>query len=50
VEAADITVTIDGDKVTLAGKVKAFYERNLVEAAAWHAPGVHKVVDKIVVG
>lgn len=49
-EAAHINVTINGDEVTLTGRVKAFYERNLIEAAAWHAPGVHKVIDKIEVG
>lgn len=49
-EAQHIEVTVNEGKVTLQGRVKAFYERNLVEAAAWRAPGVHKVVDKIEVG
>lgn len=49
-EAQHVTVTVTDDEVVLEGRVKAFYERNLVEAAAWHAPGVHKVVDKIRVG
>ncbi len=49
-EAQHIDVIVDDGKVILSGKVKAFYERNLVEAAAWRAPGVHKVVDKIEVG
>lgn len=49
-EAEHINVSVEGDVVTLSGNVKAFYERNLVEAAAWHAPGVHKVVDHIKVG
>ena len=49
-EAQHVTVTVTNDEVVLEGRVKAFYERNLVEAAAWHAPGVHKVVDKISVG
>ena len=49
-EAQHIDISIDDGKVTLSGRVKAFYERNLVEAAAWRAPGVHKVVDKIEVG
>lgn len=49
-EAQHVTVTVTDDEVLLEGRVKAFYERNLIEAAAWHAPGVHKVVDKISVG
>ena len=49
-EAQHVTVTVTDDEVVLEGRVKAFYERNLVEAAAWHAPGVHRVVDKISVG
>jgi len=49
-EADHVSVTVTDDEVVLEGRVKAFYERNLVEAAAWHAPGVHKVIDKIRVG
>lgn len=49
-EAQHVIVTVTDDEVVLEGRVKAFYERNLVEAAAWHAPGVHKVIDKISVG
>lgn len=49
-EASRVNITVNNDEVTLTGTVKAFYERNLVEAAAWNAPGVHKVVDKIKVG
>jgi len=41
---------VDDGNVTLSGTVKAPYERNLVEAAAWRAPGVNNVIDKIVVG
>lgn len=46
-EAQHVTVTVKDGEVTLEGHVKAFYERNLVEAAVWLEPGVHKVVDKI---
>lgn len=46
-EASKLNVSVDKNEVTLTGTVKAFYERNLVEAAAWNAPGVNKVVDKI---
>lgn len=49
-EAQHITVSVTDNEVILEGSVKAFYERNLVEAAAWHAPGVRKVIDKISVG
>ena len=49
-EAEHVIVTVTDNEVILEGRVKAFYERNLVEAAAWHAPGVHRVVDKISVG
>ena len=49
-EASHISVSVNGDEVTLTGKVRAFYERNLVEAAAWNARCVHRVVDRIEVG
>jgi osmotically-inducible protein OsmY len=49
-EAKHVIVTVNEGEVTLEGHVKAFYERNLIEAAAWLEPGVHKVVDKISVG
>lgn len=49
-EAQHVSVEIKGDEVILVGSVKAYYERNLIEAAAWSAPGVHRVTDKITVG
>jgi osmotically-inducible protein OsmY len=49
-DAAAVTVTTVGGKVTLAGKVKAWNERKLAEEAAWSTPGVTKVVDNIVIG
>lgn len=49
-EASRVSVEVKGDEVILSGNVKAFYERNLIEAAAWSAPGVHKVSDHITVG
>ena len=49
-EAQHISVSINAGTVTLEGVVKAFYERNMVEAAVWAAPGVHAVIDKIRVG
>ena len=40
IEADNITVTTDGSKVTLGGKVDTWYERRLAESTAWSAPGV----------
>jgi len=48
-DADNVTIITDGGKVTLTGKVKAWKERQLAEQAAWAAPGVTKVDDKIVV-
>jgi osmotically-inducible protein OsmY len=47
VEATGIRVSVAGGKVTLEGKVKAFYERDLAERTAWSAPGVTAVEDRI---
>ncbi|MER2265306.1 BON domain-containing protein [Methylobacterium oxalidis] len=47
VEADAIQVTVKDAKVTLEGKVHAWYERNLAENAAWSAPGVRAVVDHL---
>lgn len=47
VEANNVTVTVSGSTVTLAGKVNAWTEREAVERAAWSAPGVTQVVDRI---
>jgi osmotically-inducible protein OsmY len=49
-EADSIRVSVDNDTVTLEGKVKAWYERGIAEHAAWSAPGVRKVEDRIAVG
>ena len=47
VEANHITVNVSGGKVTLAGKVNAWTEREAAERAAWSAPGVTQVEDRI---
>jgi osmotically-inducible protein OsmY len=47
VEADSIRVVVDNGKVILEGKVKAWYERNLAERAAWSAPGVKAVEDRL---
>ena len=50
VEADSIRVVVDNGKVILEGKVKAWYERNLAERAAWSAPGVKAVEDRLSIG
>jgi osmotically-inducible protein OsmY len=50
VESDRVRVIVDGDTVTLEGKVRAWYERDLVERAAWSAPGVASVIDKLTIG
>ncbi len=47
VEAGRITVAVTGGKVTLSGKVNAWTEREAIERAAWSAPGVTEVEDRI---
>lgn len=49
-EARKIRVIVDGDKVRLEGKVKAWFERDLAERAAWGAPGVRSVEDRVTIG
>ena len=49
-DASHITVTVSGGKVTLHGKVKSWWERDVAENAAWSAPGVTQVDDQLVVG
>ena len=41
---------VEGDKVTLRGRVRSAFEREEAERAAWRAPGVHSVDNRIVVG
>jgi osmotically-inducible protein OsmY len=48
-DAHSVTISVDGSKVTLGGHVKAWYERQAAERAAWAAPGVSKVIDHIAV-
>lgn len=49
-DAASVTIATSGHKVTLGGKVKAFHERRLAAQAAWAAPGVTQVEDRIIIG
>lgn len=48
-DAAGVTIALDGNKVKLGGRVKAWHERQVAERAAWAAPGVTHVEDHIVV-
>ena len=50
VEARGIRVTVHNDTVLLEGKVDDWDERFAVENAAWSAPGVRSVEDKLAVG
>jgi len=50
VEAKEIRVTVrDNDRVILEGKVDNWDERYAVENAAWSAPGVRSVEDRLLV-
>jgi osmotically-inducible protein OsmY len=48
-DASRITVQTDGSKVVLGGKVHAWYERDIAERAAWSAPGVVEVQNRILI-
>lgn len=50
VEANHIVITVQDGKVRLDGKVRAWHERDIVERAAWSAPGVTAVDDHVTVG
>lgn len=48
-DANNITVTANGGTVTLEGTVQTWGERQAAESAAWQAPGVSQVIDKVIV-
>ena len=48
-EAAGIQVTAENHTVTLNGHVRSWHERDVAERAAWSAPGVTDVVDRIAI-
>jgi osmotically-inducible protein OsmY len=48
-EASRITVETEGGRVILKGKVNAWYERDIAERAAWSAPGVTEVQDRLTI-
>jgi osmotically-inducible protein OsmY len=49
-DANRIKVETDGDKVVLTGTVHSLFEREEAERAAWKAPGVRSVDNRIKVG
>ena len=49
-DAGRITVEVDGRKVILKGTVRAWAEREEAERAAWKAPGVTAVDNRISIG
>jgi osmotically-inducible protein OsmY len=49
VDSAHVKVDVHDGQITLTGTVKSLHEREQAELAAWSAPGVTKVEDRITV-
>jgi osmotically-inducible protein OsmY len=49
IDASRVTVETDGGEVILRGSVRSWVERQEAERAAWAAPGVWKVDNRIIV-
>ncbi len=50
IEAGRVRVETVGGEVTIEGTVHSWQERDAVEQAAWAAPGVKSVVDRVRIG
>lgn len=50
VEAAGIRIQVDGNAVTLDGRVRSWSERDAAEHAAWSVPGVISVRNDLTIG
>jgi len=50
IEEKNITVKVDGGKVTLSGRVDTWGQDTLAVDTAWSAPGVTQVEDRLTVG
>jgi osmotically-inducible protein OsmY len=48
IEASGVTVSVSDNRVTLEGKAHSLSERRAIERAAWAAPGVASVDDRLV--
>ena len=46
-EAKDIEVSVSGSVVTLSGKVHSWAERTAAQGAAWSAPGITQVINRL---
>lgn len=49
VNANDITVKVDGTKITLTGEVNSWYQRGEAERIVWNTPGVWTVDNELLV-
>ena len=47
VDASNIKIEVDGNKVTLKGTVKNFDEKREARDVAWSIPGVNSVIDQL---